>query len=283
MNLTVEKKIQEKMWIEIIQRMEEMYAELVERHTEIEKKNKELEAAYEELRKIQNQLIQSEKMRSLGRMAAGVAHEINNPLGGIIIYGNLLLEDTDNSDPRLPNIRKIVAEAEKCRNIVKDLLGFARPAVADGELVNLKAVIENTLSLLDGQAIFHNITKEFEQEGIIPGIKGEAGQLQQAFTNVILNAVQAMAGKGNLTIKLRHRDGNSVVVSISDTGSGIAPEHIKKIFEPFFTTKQTGQGTGLGLAITYGIVENHGGKIELESKPGKGSTFRMIFPVKGIK
>jgi len=280
MNLTVEKNVQEKMWIEIIQHMEGMYAELVAKHNEIENKNKELEAAYEELRRIQNQLIQSEKMRSLGRMAAGVAHEINNPLGGIIIYGHLLLEDTDESDPRHRNIRKIVAEAEKCRDIVKDLLGFARPAVADGAPVDLKAVLENTISLLDGQAIFHNITIEFKQEGLIPGIKGDAGQLQQAFTNMILNAVHAMEGKGKLTIIVARQNQNSVVVSISDTGSGIAPEHMKKIFEPFFTTKQAGQGMGLGLAITYGIVENHGGKIEVESELGKGSIFRIIFPVK---
>jgi len=279
MNLTVEKNVQEKMWIEIIQHMEVMYAELVAKHNEIENKNKELEAAYEELRRIQNQLIQSEKMRSLGRMAAGVAHEINNPLGGIIIYGHLLLEDTDESDPRHQNIGKIVAEAEKCRNIVKDLLGFARPAVADGAPVNLKVVLENTISLLDGQAIFHNITIEFKEEGLIPGIKGDAGQLQQAFTNMILNAVHAMEGKGKLTIKVTRQNQNSVVVSIADTGSGIAPEHMKKIFEPFFTTKQAGQGMGLGLAITYGIVENHGGKIEVESELGKGSTFRIIFPV----
>jgi two-component system NtrC family sensor kinase len=281
MNLTVEKNVQEKMWIEIIQHMEVMYAELVAKHSEIENKNKELEAAYEELRRIQNQLIQSEKMRSLGRMAAGVAHEINNPLGGIIIYGHLLLEDTDESDPRHQNIGKIVAEAEKCRDIVKDLLGFARPAVADGAPVNLKAVLENTISLLDGQAIFHNITIEFKEEGLIPGIKGDAGQLQQAFTNMILNAVHAMEGKGKLTINVARQNQNSVVVSIADTGSGIAPEHMKKIFEPFFTTKQAGQGMGLGLAITYGIVENHGGKIEVESELGKGSTFRITFPVKG--
>jgi two-component system NtrC family sensor kinase len=280
MSLLVQKNTQEKMWIEIIQRMEEMYAELVARHNEIEKKNKELEAAYEELRKIQNQLIQSEKMRSLGRMAAGVAHEINNPLGGILIYGHLLLEDTDDSDPRQTNIMKIVTEAEKCRNIVKDLLGFARPAVADGEPVNLKVVLENTISLLDGQAIFHNIDIEFESEEVIPGIKGDASQLQQAFTNVILNAVQAMERKGKLTIKLHRQNGNQIIVSISDTGHGISPEHMKKIFEPFFTTKQAGQGTGLGLAITYSIVENHGGKIEVKSEVGKGSTFRIIFPVR---
>lgn len=280
MNTLVKDTVQEKMWMEIIQRMEEMYAELVARNNEIEKKNKELEVAYQELRKVQNQLIQSEKMRSLGRLAAGVAHEINNPLGGIIIYGHLLLEDTDSSDPRHSNIKKVVSEAEKCRNIVKDLLGFARPAVADGEPVNLTNLLENTISLLNGQAIFHNIEIEFKPDELIPGVKGDASQLQQAFTNVILNAVQAMDGKGKLTIKIYRPDGNSVAVSISDTGHGIAPEHMKKIFEPFFTTKQTGQGTGLGLAITYGIIENHGGKIEVESEKGKGSIFRIIIPIK---
>ena len=280
MDTVVEKDVQEQMWIEIIQRMENMYAELVEKNNEIEQKNKELQSAYEELRSIQNQLIQSEKMRSLGRLAAGVAHEINNPLGGIIIYGHLLLEDTEQSDPRYPNLKKIVVEAEKCRTIVKDLLGFARPAIADGEPVNLKTIIENTISLLHGQAIFHNIALKFKCDELIPGIKGDAGQLQQAFTNIILNAVQAMGGKGKLTIIAGKIDNNLIAVSITDTGTGIAPENMKKIFEPFFSTKQAGQGMGLGLAITYGIIENHGGRIEVKSEVGKGSTFRIIFPIK---
>jgi signal transduction histidine kinase len=147
--------------------------------------------------------------------------------------------------------------------------------------VNVKDILHNTVSLLRGQAIFHNIEVAFESEGTIPGLKGNAGLLQQAFTNIILNAVQAMDKKGKLTIKVYLKDANLIVVSIADTGCGIAPEHMKKIFEPFFTTKQVGEGTGLGLAITYGIIENHSGRIEFESQKGKGTTFRIIFPVRG--
>jgi len=271
--------IEEKMWIEIIQSMEKMYAELASLHGEIEKKNKKIESAYEEMRRMQMQIIQSEKMRSLGQMAAGIAHELNNPLGGIIVYAHLLLEDTPDTDPRKANIKKIIAESEKCRDIVKDLLRFTRSDTPNGKLINLKTVLQNTLSLLTSQAMFHNIEVETEFDDTLPPVKGNAGELQQVFTNVILNAVQAMNGKGKLTIKSYRRSSNSVCVLIADTGCGIPPENLRKIFEPFFTTKQAGQGIGLGLFITYSIVEKHGGRIEVDSEVGKGTSFRIILPI----
>jgi len=274
-------RLEEKMWIEMIQRMEKMYAELAESHGAAESKNEELERANQELRKLQSHLIQSEKMRSLGRMAAGIAHEINNPLGAIILYGHLVLEDTPAGDPRRGNLEKIVSQAGRCQQIVKNLLGFARPAVIQNEPLSLENVLENTISVLRDQAMFHNveIVREFADD--VPPVRGDVGQLQQAFTNLILNAVDAMEGKGKLTFEIDGGPGETgieAVVSVSDTGPGIPQENFKRIFEPFYTSGRHGEGTGLGLSITYGIVERHRGRIEVESEVGKGSTFRIMLP-----
>jgi len=244
-------------------------------------KAQELERAYKELKDLQSQLIHSERLASIGQLAAGVAHEINNPLGGILVYSHLLHEDLKEDDPKGANVEKIIKEASRCKDIVKRLLDFARQPEPKVEPTSINVLLEETLSLIKDQALFHNIkiTQKFHPS--LPNVMGDSSQLQQAFMNIILNAAEAMDGKGNLIITTDTlRDSPFLVVSITDNGRGIPPGDIKRLFEPFFTTKKAGHGTGLGLAITARIIERHNGSIEVESKLGQGATFIIKLPLK---
>jgi len=234
----------------------------------------ELERANAELKRLQAELVQAAKMSSLGRLAAGVAHEHNNPLGSILLYSDLVLEDTPEDDPRRPNLLKIAEQAARCRQIVRGLLDFARPTESTTGPVDVNAALKQALSVLEGQEMFHNVVVEWNLSPSPPTLTADASQPRQAFTNICLNAVEAMDGRGTLTIATEpDPDGTSVVVSITDTGCGIPEADRERLFEPFFTTKE--DGTGLGLAITYGIIERHGGEIAVQSEPGKGTTFRL--------
>lgn len=231
------------------------------------------------LRETQLQLLQLEKLRSLGEMAAGVAHEINNPLGGILLYASLLLEELHPDDPKRVDLERIVSEATRCKEIVKSLLEFARRSSPDKEIVDVNRTINEGLLFLENQAAFLNIRIIKELDPALPKVYGNSGQLKQVFMNIILNAVDAMQGEGLLHIKTYTQNGGKeVVISFTDTGVGIPQEILPRIFDPFFTTKEVGKGTGLGLSVSYGIVREHGGRIEVESEVGKGSTFRVILP-----
>ena len=233
-----------------------------------------------ELEETHLQLVSSEKMASLGKLAAGIAHEINNPLGGILIYSSLLMEDLPPDDPKRHDLERIVQETSRCKEIVKSLLEFARQTEPKKESVDINRAITDGLFFLENQALFHNIRITKRLDPSLPLIIGNAGQLKQVFTNIIINAAEAMRGTGELTITtLSSPNRNSVFVEFTDTGEGIPEENFSRIFEPFFTTKDVGKGTGLGLATSYGIVESHGGKIGVKSKVGEGSTFTMELPV----
>lgn len=233
----------------------------------------------QKLRETQLQLLQSEKLRSLGEMAAGVAHEINNPLGGILLYASLLMEDMDPDDPKRKDVERIVQEAIRCKEIVKSLLEFARKSSPDKEPLDVNKALNEGLLFLENQATFHNIRIVKELDPRLPLVLGNLGQLKQVFMNIILNAVDAMHGEGTLTIRTYPSgDGSEVVISFTDTGVGIPKEILPRIFDPFFTTKEVGKGTGLGLSVSYGIVKEHGGRIEVESEVGKGSTFKVVLP-----
>jgi two-component system NtrC family sensor kinase len=240
---------------------------------------KKVEERADEIKKMQASLIQSEKLASLGKLAAGIAHEINNPLGGILIYSSLLLEDTEKDSPYYPNLEKIVKETTRCKEIVKGLLEFARPKDPEMSETDVNEALESALVLLQSQAIFQNveIKKDFAPH---PSIVADKSQLQQVFINIILNAVDAMDGQGILTLKTyRDKEGRTIHVSITDTGHGINKEDIQRLFEPFFSTKEAGVGTGLGLSICYSIIQKHQGKIDVESEVGKGSTFVVTLPL----
>jgi len=235
-----------------------------------------------ELREAQLQLLQSEKMASLGKLAAGVAHEINNPMGGILIFSRLLIEDLPPEDPRRKDLERICEETTRCKEIVKGLLEFARQTSHKMESTDINRALAQGISLLENQALFHNIRILKNLDPNLPPIQANAGQLNQVFMNIILNAAEAMEGQGTITIRTAlgpERD--TVMVEFEDTGSGIKEQYLTRIFEPFFTTKEVGKGTGLGLSMSYGIVQNHRGRIWVKSKEGEGSTFYIEFPIKG--
>jgi two-component system NtrC family sensor kinase len=261
---------------QMTERLKAANQELVDWGTTLEKK---VEERTHELMKMQTHLIQSEKLASIGKLAAGIAHEINNPLGGVLIYAHLLLEEADRNSSQYENLKKIVKETTRCKDIVKGLLDFSRPKEPEMVPTDINEAVLRATALFEPQAMFQNIQvrKELAE---LPRIVADSSQLQQVFTNIIANAAEAMDGKGVLTIRtLLDKSDNRIKVEFTDTGHGIKSEDITRLFEPFFTTKQVGQGTGLGLAISYSIVQKHSGRIEVRSEIGKGSTFTVILPL----
>jgi two-component system NtrC family sensor kinase len=235
---------------------------------------------HQELEATHNQLVQAEKIASLGRMAAGVAHEINNPLAGILIYAELLARELEKDAPIRENVEVIINQTMRCQQIVNRLLDFSRQSLGQNRLFNLNEVLRACVELVSHQAYFHNIKIVQQLDPALPQIIGDPGQLQQVFTNLLLNAADAMSGSGTITLSSRPtRRGDGVVLQFADTGCGISPEIRDKIFEPFFTTKPPGKGTGLGLSIVYGVIQRHGGAITADSAPGCGTTFTVTLPL----
>jgi two-component system NtrC family sensor kinase len=225
------------------------------------------------------QLVSSEKMASLGKLAAGIAHEINNPLGGILIYSSLMMEDLPQDDAKRGDLSRIVQEAGRCKEIVKSLLEFARQTEPKMEPTDINRAITDGLFFLENQALFHNIQIIKKLDPVLPFVRGNAGQLKQVFMNIIVNAAEAIHGSGTLTITTSHDTHRKMVfIEFTDTGEGIAEENLTRIFDPFFTTKDVGKGTGLGLATSYGIIEGHGGRINVKSEVGEGTTFTIELP-----
>jgi len=233
-----------------------------------------------ELEKTQVQLLQAEKMASLGKMAAGVAHQLNNPLSGIILFTKLVMEEYGLPEDAIKDLERVLDDAKRAKDIVKELLEFSRQTSHEMKPQNINEIISRTVFLLENQSIFHNIDIRKNLDKHSPMIFGDAQQLNHVFMNIILNAADALAGAGQLTIQTSVCPENKIVcIEISDTGHGIPADVIPHIFEPFYTTKEQGKGTGLGLSIVYGIVESHGGYIRAESEPGHGTTFFIEFPV----
>jgi two-component system NtrC family sensor kinase len=242
---------------------------------------KKVEERTQELTRMQAHLIQSEKLASIGKLAAGVAHEINNPLGGVLIYSHLLLEDTAKDSLQYENLKKIVKETSRCKDIVRGLLDFARPKDPEMSQIDINGIVEKSLYIVEGQSMFQNIRIQKNYSSDLPRIVGDGAQLQQVFMNIILNAAEAMDGIGTLSITTSHESGGKYIdVLFQDTGHGIQDEDLKRLFEPFFTTKEVGKGTGLGLAISYSIIQKHQGTIEVSSQAGEGTTFTVRLPAK---
>lgn len=228
------------------------------------------------LRETHLQLASSEKLASLGKLAAGVAHEINNPLGGILIYASLLIENLPEDNPQRQDLTRIVQEAGRCKEIVKSLLEFARQSEPNMEPVDINRAITDGLFFLENQALFHNIQIVKNLDPALPFARGNGSQLKQVFMNIMVNAAEAMHDSGTLTISTSFSaERKSITIEFADTGEGIAEGNISRIFDPFFTTKDVGKGTGLGLSTAYGIIEGHGSKIDVKSKIDEGTIFTI--------
>ncbi len=256
-----------------------MVAELVRAHQELKEWTETLERKVEqrttELKAMQAHLIQSEKLAGVGKLAAGVAHEINNPLTCVLTNSSLMLGDLPPDDPRREDLQTIVDETLRCRKIVKGLLDFARQTKPQKQNLDLNKVVEDVLSLVRNQASFQNITIRTEMDPNLPSVLADADQMRQVVLNIILNAADAMPQGGALRLRSYFESrSKQVILRISDTGPGIPVEIQDKLFEPFFTTKRT--GTGLGLAIAYGIMERHKGALKVESSPGHGTTIVVV-------
>ncbi len=276
-----------------------MIESLKQSRDEIEEYNRNLEEKIiertQQLEAAQAQLIQSEKMSAIGQLAAGVAHELNNPLGGILGYAQFTLEKlhkhcddtatTKDIESYIRYVSDIEMQARRCKTIVQNLLKFSRSSrTAEFEPVDLNKAIEETVSFVEHQLHMNQIDLEVALAPDLPRIQGNTSQLQQVFTNLIINAMHASEPGSVIRIVSRYSPavgefGGAVELLFLDHGHGVSKENLKKIFEPFYTTKEVGKGTGLGLSVSYGIIREHGGEILVSSEAGEGSTFTVILPV----
>jgi two-component system NtrC family sensor kinase len=290
-----------------------MVSALAQARGDLTERNQQLADTCEQLKSTQSQLLQQEKMASIGQLAAGVAHEINNPMGFISSNLGALGKYTERlktysaavdealASPSMPtelreqlaasrkslkvdfmleDIPSLLAEssngAERVRKIVQDLKGFSRIDAAEYAAIDLNQSLESTINIIGNE--LKSKARLITEYGDIPAVTCLPQQLNQVFMNLLQNAAQAMESEGDIRVCTFNSDG-SVFVEISDTGKGIAPEHLSKIFDPFFTTKPVGKGTGLGLSISYDIVKMHGGEISVTSEIGRGTTFRVRIPL----
>jgi two-component system NtrC family sensor kinase len=233
-----------------------------------------------ETRRLQEHLIQSEKLSAIGQLIAGVAHELNNPLASVLGFADFLVERGDVPPKLAEPLRVIQQEAQRAAAIVKNLLSFARRQERDRERLAVRVVLERTIALLKNQLLGLKVETTLTVDDDLPAVEGNANQLQQAFVNLIANAAHAIAatGRGGVVTVHARRWLDGVAVDVTDDGPGIAPELQDRVFEPFFTTKAEGEGTGLGLSICQGLVREHGGRITLTSSPDHGATFTVELP-----
>lgn len=242
----------------------------------------EVKKKTEEIHRTQGQLIHAEKLASLGRMAAGVAHEINNPLTGIVTFAHLLLKRVPPESQEREDLGIIIEQADRCAKIIKGLLGFARATAVEKGLVDINDVLNRSIQMVSSKADFHNIKFNINLDNTITPVKADASQLQQVFLNMLVNAADAMDGRGTITVvtrKVIEDEKPFVEIEFTDTGPGISKENMGKIFEPFFSTKPVGKGTGLGLAVSHGIIHEHKGRIFVNSEPGRGASFFIRLPL----
>lgn len=240
----------------------------------------ELQESNQELASTQQKLVQTERLASMGQLSAGVAHELNNPLGTVLIYSHMILRHLPEDDSRREDLQMIVSEANRCKTIVRGLLDFARQSRVSKAPAQLGALISEVIAIMNSRAETAGVRISWDNRNGLPPMMIDSAQIKQVLVNLVGNAIDATPSGGEVTVRSRMIQGDGAVeISVSDTGQGIPSEHLDKLFTPFFTTKELGKGTGLGLAIAYGIVKMHSGNIWAESEPGKGSTFTVTLPV----
>ncbi len=263
----------------MLDRIKDMNTQLNQWARTLEQK---VEERTEQLERTHTAMDRQQRLASLGQLAAGVAHEINNPLGGILTFASLVQEDLPEDSPLREDVQEIVSQADRCRKIVQELLEFSRQRDARMVSHRLNGIVWRTLKMLEKQAQFQNIKIVRELDPDEPIAVADESQLQQVFMNIILNAADAMGDRGKLVVTTGHdSDKGEVFVRIADNGSGIPADLREAIFDPFFTTKDPGKGTGLGLAVVVRIIEAHGGRLEVDSEVGQGTTFTVILPTSG--
>jgi signal transduction histidine kinase len=235
-----------------------------------------------ELERRQEFLLQSQKLRAVGSLTAGVAHELNNPINNIMLTAAVLGEEFDNLPvaEQQELIGDILEQAERAQKIVRNLLDFARESTISSELLQIGEVVRNAVDIAGNQLKLAGVKVVLDLSDDLPEVEGDRQYLSQVFLNLILNAAEAMADGGTLTLTSDvSEETGFLAIHVTDTGAGMSPGVQKAIFDPFFTTKSTGSGTGLGLSVSLGIVQKHGGEIKVHSKPGEGSTFTVILPI----
>jgi two-component system NtrC family sensor kinase len=270
----------------LAQRFNAMIKDLKEARDQRELWTQTLEAEIakktEEMQKTHTSMLQTEKLASLGRMAAGIAHEINNPLTGIVTFAHLMKDKFPPESPDADDMNVIIEQAERCAKIIKNLLTFARATPSEKGEANINDVLNRTIYMVKNQAKFHNIKFNVNIDESPFITLGDASQFQQIFLNMLINAADAMNERGTITIATRKvtvEGKPSVEIEFTDTGSGIKDEEMPKLFEPFYTTKPVDKGTGLGLSVSHGIVKHYGGKIDVKSTVGKGTSFFVRLPL----
>ena len=267
---------------EMTERLQTAQVEIRDFADQLESK---VEEKTEELRETHALMGRREKMAAIGQMAAGVAHEVNNPLTGVITFAHLLRRKADPESRDHEDLSTIIREAERCSKIVRGLLDFARSGELDRRRTDLAQLMDRTLGVVEHQATFLNIEIVRDYASNAPPVEVDADRIAQVFLNLVMNAAEAMESGGTLTIRagLLPADGQqpeSVKISVGDTGPGVPADIQGRIFDPFFTTKETGKGTGLGLSVSYRIIEDHGGRIDLSSGARGGATFTVVLPAR---
>lgn len=239
-----------------------------------------------ELRQAEAEVARGEKLASIGQLAAGVAHELNNPLTGVLTFTSLLRRKLPDGSQDADDLDLVIAETRRCASIIRRLLDFAREKPPSKGPANLNQLIEETVRFVERSAALQGIEIDLQLDARLPELEVDADLIKQVLMNLLVNAHQAIAAEGRITAcSVLHPAGRGggtlpvVEIAVSDSGCGIPASNLQRIFDPFFTSKEVGKGTGLGLSVSYGIVKAHGGEIEVESTPGEGSTFRVILPL----
>jgi len=244
---------------------------------DLEAKVKELREAYIELEKTHDMLVRNEKLAAIGEVSARLAHEIRNPLATIGGFANSIPKKYQDRERTIRNAKIIVDEVKRLESILTNVLNFSKPSIPKKTSNDLNTLVKETLGMMEGELITNNIVVTLVLAGMNLETELDASQIKQVFINVMQNAINAMSGGGAIEI-ITEADGNEVILEIRDTGKGIPEQYLNDIFEPFFTTR--GNGTGLGLAISNRIIQNHQGRLEIRSKEGKGTTVRIVLPLK---
>ncbi len=264
---------------ELAKAFNEMAASLDASNQALTESNRRLRQANDELQRMQEQLLRSERLAAIGQLAAGVSHEIDNPVGIILGYAELLLEDLDPDDSRREDVLAIIEECRRCRRITGSLLGLARSVPQDVVAVDLVRLVDDVFDSLRPQKLFHRIELQLSVEGDHHCVQGDADRLRQVLVNLMLNAAQAMAGEGAIRVSIGRR-GEMTEILVADTGPGVPADQREQVFQPFYSTKSRDEGTGLGLSLCRKLVEDHGGRLELVDS-AIGACFRIELPLAG--